>query len=83
MEHEEVETRIKKVFIEKLGIDEKLYQPSAKIAEDLGADSLDTVELIMGIQDEFSIEVRDDEAQKLFTIGDAVEYVKARVTTGG
>ncbi|MEO8630607.1 MAG: acyl carrier protein [Betaproteobacteria bacterium] len=79
MNNEEIEGRIKLVFIEKLGIEEEQYQPSAKIAEDLGADSLDVVELVMGFEDEFSIDVGGDEAEKLLTVGDAINFITALV----
>ena len=67
--------RVKKVIVEKLGVDEAKVVPSARFREDLEADSLDLVELIMAFEDEFGGEISDEEAQNITTVGEAVEYL--------
>ncbi|MDP0490916.1 MAG: acyl carrier protein [Verrucomicrobiota bacterium JB023] len=69
------EERIKDIIVEQLGVNEDQVTPDAKLLEDLGADSLDAVELIMAIEEEFGIEVPDDEAEKLTTMNEIVVYV--------
>lgn len=69
---------VKRIVVEKLGIDEKQVTPEASFMEDLGADSLDTVELIMDLEEHFGIEIPDDEAEKLKTVQDAVDYIIAK-----
>ena len=66
----------KKIVVEQLGVDESEVTPEASFIDDLGADSLDIVELIMAMEDEFGIEIPDDVAEKITTVGDAVEYIK-------
>jgi acyl carrier protein len=66
---------VKKIIAEKLGVDESKVTESAKFIEDLGADSLDTVELIMQLEENFSISIPDEEAEKITTVGDAVRYI--------
>ncbi len=68
--------KIKKIVVEQLGVDESEVTPEASFINDLGADSLDIVELIMAMEDEFGIEIPDDVAEKITTVGDAVEYIK-------
>ncbi|HOA31843.1 MAG TPA: acyl carrier protein [Clostridia bacterium] len=68
--------KIKKIVVEQLGVDESEVTPKASFIDDLGADSLDIVELIMAMEDEFGIEIPDDVAEKITTVGDAVEYIK-------
>ena len=68
-------TRIKEIIIDKLGIEESKLAPDARFIEDLGADSLDTVELIMQFEEEFDIEISDEDAENLTTIGKSVEYI--------
>ena len=68
-------TRIKEIIIDKLGVEESKLTPDAKFIEDLGADSLDTVELIMQFEEEFDIEISDEDAENLTTIGKSVEYI--------
>jgi acyl carrier protein len=70
---------VKKIIAEKLGVDESKVTESAKFIEDLGADSLDTVELIMQLEETFSISIPDDEAEKIATVGDAVRYIDEHV----
>ncbi len=70
--------RVKQVIVEQLGVDESAVTMDASFVEDLGADSLDIVELIMGLETEFDIEIPDEEAEKISTVGDAVNYLKER-----
>lgn len=69
--------KIKKIVVDQLGVDESEVTPEASFIDDLGADSLDIVELIMAIEDEFGIEIPDDVAEKISTVNDAVEYIKS------
>lgn len=68
--------KIKAMITEELGVDEEKITLAARLSEDLGADSIDAVELIMNIEDEFSIEVSDEEAQNIKTVGDIVSFVE-------
>ena len=68
--------KVKEVVIDKLGVDEAAITEEAHFVNDLGADSLDTVELIMEFEEEFSIEIPDDDAEKITTVGSAVEYIE-------
>jgi len=69
--------RIKEMIVEELNVPEEKITMEARLAEDLGADSIDAVELIMNIEDEFSVQVSDEEAQNIKTVGDLVKYVEA------
>ena len=71
-----VEERVKKIIVEQLGVDESQVTGDASFIDDLGADSLDTVELIMALEEEFDMEVPDEEAEKISTVRDAIEYIK-------
>ena len=71
-----VEERVKEIICEQLGVEENEVTPAAKFIEDLGADSLDTVELVMAFEEEFDLEIPDEEAEKITTVGDAIQYVK-------
>ena len=73
-----VEERVKSIIVEQLGVDAEEVTPEASFVEDLGADSLDTVELIMAVADEFGGEISDDEAEKIRKVRDAVEYIDKR-----
>jgi acyl carrier protein len=73
-----VEDRVKSIIVEQLGVDADEVQPEASFVEDLGADSLDTVELIMAFEEEFGVEISDDEAEKIRKVKDAVEYIDKR-----
>ncbi len=75
----DVEGRIKKIIAEELGVDEEDVVPDAKFVEDLGADSLDTVELVMRFEEAFEIEIPDDKAEKILTVKDAVEYIQENI----
>ncbi|MBV9102806.1 MAG: acyl carrier protein [Candidatus Eremiobacteraeota bacterium] len=69
--------KVKKIIVEQLGVDESEVTPEASITEDLGADSLDQVELVMAFETEFNIDIPDEEAEKIKTVGDAVAKVQA------
>ncbi|MBO8130922.1 MAG: acyl carrier protein [Candidatus Marinimicrobia bacterium] len=71
--------KIKDIVAEKLGVEKEKITPEASFIDDLGADSLDTVELIMKMEEEFGIEIPDEEAEKLRTVGDVIEYLKTKV----
>lgn len=68
--------QVKAVIVDQLGVDEDTVTAEASFVDDLGADSLDIVELIMGLETEFDIEIPDEEAEKIRTVGDAVNYIK-------
>ncbi len=70
-----VENRVKSIIADQLGISEEQIKPESKFIEDLGADSLDIVELIMAMEEEFQTEIPDEEAEKIRTVGDAIGYV--------
>lgn len=72
-----IETRVRSIIADQLGLAEDDIKPESKFIEDLGADSLDIVELIMAMEEEFQTEIPDEEAEKIRTVGDAIEYVKA------
>ena len=71
----DVETRVKKIVVDHLGIDEDKVTESASFVDDLGADSLDTVELVMAFEEEFGCEIPDEAAEKIMTVKNAIEYV--------
>ncbi len=73
----EVEERLKKIIAEQLGVDESQIVPSAHFSKDLNADSLDLVELIMSIEEEFGLEISDEDAEKIETVADALKYLDA------
>lgn len=73
----EIASRVKALIVDKLGVDENQVTEEAVFTTDLGADSLDTVELIMGLEKEFKLNIPDDEAQKILTVGDAIAYIEA------
>lgn len=72
----QIESKVKEIIVEQLGVNADQVAPEAKFIEDLGADSLDTVELIMALEEEFSIEVPDEEAEKLASVGDVIKYIE-------
>ena len=71
--------KIKEIVIDKLGVDEVKVTPEAKFIDDLGADSLDTVELIMQFEDDFNIEIPDEDAEKILSVGQAQEYISSKI----
>ena len=73
----EIASRVKAIIVDKLGVAESEVTPEASFTNDLGADSLDTVELIMEFEKEFGITIPDDQAEKIGTVGDAVSYIEA------
>ena len=72
----EIEAKVKDIIVDKLGVDEADVKPEASFTNDLGADSLDTVELIMEFEKEFGISIPDDKAEKIATVGDAIAYIQ-------
>ncbi|HPN32873.1 MAG TPA: acyl carrier protein [bacterium] len=74
-----LEERVKKIIVDQLGVDEKEVTPEASFIDDLGADSLDTVELVMAFEEEFGIEIPDSEAEKMASVGDALKYLKEKL----
>ena len=77
MSDKSIEDRVKDIMVEQLGVSADQVTTDAKFIEDLGADSLDTVELVMAFEEEFGIEVPDDEAEKLLSVGNVVTYIEA------
>ena len=78
MAEKSIEEKVKDIIVEQLGVNPEQVTPAAKFIEDLGADSLDTVELVMAFEEEFNVEVPDEEAEKLQTVGDVVKYIEER-----
>ncbi|MEJ5338166.1 MAG: acyl carrier protein [Aquificaceae bacterium] len=75
----DLEQRIKEIIADQLGVEVSKLNPGAKFVEDLGADSLDVVELVMAFEEEFGIEIPDEDAEKIRTVGDVMDYLKERV----
>ena len=74
-----VADKVKSIIVEQLGVDEEEVTPDASFVDDLGADSLDTVELVMALEEEFDIEIPDEEAEKIQSVSQAVDYIKAHM----
>ena len=72
----DIEERVKKIVVEHLGVEESKIQSDSKFIDDLGADSLDTVELVMAFEEEFGSEISDSEAEKILTVGDAIKFIE-------
>ena len=72
-------SKVKEIVVDQLGVDEEDVTPDASFIDDLGADSLDIVELIMAFEEEFDIEIPDEDAEKITTVGEAVEYIESKV----
>ena len=77
----EVPGKIKSIIAEQLGVKPEEVTPQASFIEDLGADSLDTVELVMALEEEFGIEIPDEDAEKMATVGDAIKYIEEKSTS--
>jgi acyl carrier protein len=71
-----VEERVKQIIVEQLGVDEAEVTPTASFVDDLGADSLDTVELVMAFEEAFTVEIPDEDAEKIATVKDAIDYIE-------
>ncbi|HWK89912.1 MAG TPA: acyl carrier protein [Longimicrobium sp.] len=78
----DIEAKVKEIIINELGVDAEKVTPEASFVEDLGADSLDTVELVMAFEEEFGMEIPDEEAEKLRTVGDAISYIQNASNAG-
>ena len=74
-----VEQKVKQIIVEQLGVDEAQVDPTASFVDDLGADSLDIVELVMTMEEEFDLEIPDEDAEKIKTVNDVINYIKAKV----
>jgi acyl carrier protein len=74
-----IEERVKKIVVEQLGVNEGEVTPAASFVDDLGADSLDTVELVMALEEEFDCEIPDEEAEKITTVQQAIDYINAHL----
>ena len=74
----EIADKVKAIVVEQLGVAEDQVTPEAKFVEDLGADSLDQVELVMALEEEFGADIPDEEAEKLTTVGDAIAYIESK-----
>ncbi len=74
-----MEDRVKEIIAEQLGVDGDQVTDSASFTDDLGADSLDTVELVMALEEEFDLEIPDEDAEKIVTVGDAIKYLQANI----
>lgn len=74
-----IEERVKEIIVEQLGVEEDEVSAEASFVDDLGADSLDTVELVMAFEEEFNIEIPDEDAEGIATVRDAIDYIKANV----
>ncbi|HEY8529918.1 MAG: acyl carrier protein [Paenibacillaceae bacterium ZCTH02-B3] len=70
--------RVKRIIVERLGVEESEVTPEASFKDDLGADSLDVVELVMELEDEFDLEISDEDAEKITTVGEVVQYIESR-----
>ena len=75
----DIATKVKAIIVDKLGVDESEVTPEASFTNDLGADSLDTVELIMEFEKEFDLQIPDDDAEKITTVGEAIKYIEEKV----
>ncbi len=78
MAEKSIDDKVKDIIVEQLGVNMEQVTPTARFIEDLGADSLDTVELVMAFEEEFGAEIPDDQAEKLLTVGDVINYIKEK-----
>ena len=79
MSDQRIADRVKKIIVDQLNVNEEQVTPEANFMDDLGADSLDTVELVMALEEEFGGDIPEEEAEKLRTVGDAVKYLESKV----
>jgi acyl carrier protein len=79
MDAKTVEEKVKNIIVEQLGVEPEQVRPEAQFVNDLGADSLDTVELIMALEEEFDIEIPDEQAEKIKTVGEALQHITSKV----
>jgi acyl carrier protein len=77
-----VESRVKEIIVEELGVDQEKVTDEASFVEDLGADSLDTVELVMKFEEEFDVEIPDEDAERMRPVGEAIAYLKGKTEKG-
>ena len=77
-----IEAKVKEIIVEQLGVDANQVTDEASFVDDLGADSLDTVELVMALEEQFDIEIPDEDAEKISTVSDAIEYLKKNTKEG-
>jgi acyl carrier protein len=75
----DIQAKVKEIIVEQLGVDEAQVKPEASFIDDLGADSLDTVELVMAFEEKFDIEIPDEDAEKMRTVGDAMAYLSTKL----
>ena len=75
-----IEQRVKEIIVEQLGVNESEVKPEAKFVDDLGADSLDLVELVMALEEEYNMEISDEDAEKILTVGDAINFIKGHAS---
>ena len=75
----DIDAKVKEIIMNKLGVEEGQITPAASFTNDLGADSLDTVELVMEFEKAFNLQIPDEDAEKISTVGDAVKYIKAKL----
>lgn len=80
MADKSIEDRVKDIIVEQIGVNPEQVTPTASFIDDLGADSLDTVELVMAFEEEFGVEVPDEDAEKLQTVGDVVKYIEEKTS---
>ncbi len=78
MSEKSIEEKVKDIIVEQLGVNPEQVTPNAKFIEDLGADSLDTVELVMAFEEEFSVDVPDEDAESLQSVGDVIKYIEEK-----
>lgn len=79
MDSATIESKVKEIVVDKLGVDSEQVASDASFVDDLGADSLDTVELVMAFEDEFDIEIPDEDAEKIVNVGDAVSFLEEKL----
>ena len=75
-----IEDKVKEIIVDQLGVEAEQVKPEASFIDDLGADSLDTVELVMAFEEEFDLEIPDEDAEKIKSVGDAINYIKSKAS---